>query len=60
MTKQVDVGIFFGESFYEVILTERPSDSIVFSGSFFNLKEPYKTKLPKLLLSFENIKIEII
>ncbi|OYZ17601.1 MAG: hypothetical protein B7Y39_15000 [Bdellovibrio sp. 28-41-41] len=58
MTKQVDVGIFFGESFYEVILTERHSDSIVFSGSFFNLKESYKTKLPKLLLSFENIKIE--
>jgi hypothetical protein len=58
MTKQVDVGIFFGESFYEVILTERPSDSILFSGSFFNLKEHYKTKLPKLLQSFENIKIE--
>tara|TARA_B110001454_G_scaffold171291_1_gene162030 strand:+ start:61850 stop:63217 length:1368 start_codon:yes stop_codon:yes gene_type:complete len=58
MTKQVDVGIFFGESFYEVILTERPSDSILFSGSFFNLKDPFKTKLPKLFQSFENIKVE--
>lgn len=58
MTKQVDVGLFFGESFYEVILTERPSDSILFSGSFFNLKDPYKTKLPKLFQSLENIKVE--
>jgi len=58
MTKQVDVGLFFGESFYEVILTERPSDSIVFSGSFFNLKDPYKTKLPKIFQTLDSIKVE--
>lgn len=60
MTKQVDVGIFFGESFYEVILTERPSDAILFSGSFFNLKDPFKTKLPKIFQSLENINVENI
>ncbi len=58
MTKQVDVGLFFGESFYEVILTERPSDSIVFSGSFFNLKEPFKTRFPKIIQGLEDIRIE--
>lgn len=60
MTKQVDVGLFFGESFYEVILTERPSDSIVFSGSFFNLKDPFKTKFPKLIQGLEDIKINSV
>jgi N-methylhydantoinase A len=49
MTKQVDVGLFFGESFYEVIFIERPSDTILFSSSFFNLKDPFKTKLPKII-----------
>lgn len=60
MTKQVDVGLFIGESFYEVILTERPSDSILFSGSFFSLKDPFKTKLPKIFQSFEDINVENI
>lgn len=48
MTKQVDVGLFFGESFYEVIFTERPSNVVLFSNAFFNLKDPFKTKFPKL------------
>lgn len=58
MTKQVDVGLFFGESFYEVILTERHSEAILFSGSFFNIKDPFKTKFPKILQSLQDIEIK--
>lgn len=64
MTKQVDVGLFFGESFYEVIFIERPSDSIVFSGTFFNSKDPFKTKFPKIIQSLnsndQSIKIDSV
>ena len=60
MTKQVDVGLFFGESFYEVILTERPSDAILFSESFFNLKDPFKTRFPKIIQSLDAVKIEAV
>lgn len=60
MTKQVDVGLFFGESFYEVIFLERPSDTILLSGSFFNLKDPFKSKLPKLIQNLGEIKIESV
>lgn len=60
MTKQVDVGLFFGESFYEVIFIERPSDAILFSGSFFNLKDPFKSRLPKIMQSLEDVKIESV
>ena len=60
MTKQVDVGLFFGESFYEVIFTERPSGTILFSGSFFNIKDPFKNKFPKLVQNFGEVKIDSV